>query len=147
MLIGHPPAEIRNLPKAECERLIRLAWKRVAPFRWLFLGVTLLALPVILVLDDSNPLGAYLPISMALAPWLTIAMLLSILGTTLVFVYSVDRLFRESLRQQMLEEGIRPQGCLSCHCDFGELNVRSCPQCGTVVFVAARERVGALPPA
>jgi len=88
MLIGQPPAEINNLPKAVCERLMRLAWKRVGPFRWLLLGVTFLALPMILVLDDSNPLGAYLPVSMALAPWLTIVMVLSILGTMLVFLFS-----------------------------------------------------------
>jgi hypothetical protein len=140
MLLGSPPAEISNLPRPVCERLMRSAWKRVGPCRWLMVAIVFLAAPVIVALDDSAPLGAYLPISPALAPWLSIAMVFSVIVTLVVFLFSTHLLFREGLRQQLLEEGIRPQGCLSCRMDFGDLEVRTCPWCGAVVSVAADER-------
>ena len=134
-----PPAEIKNLPKSERERVTRAAWKRVRyhPGFLVMFGMLVLAAPLMAVLefprlvnDPLSTYGLFVPISAAYTPWLMMLLGLVNLATFLLFLFSANHLFRSALRQQLLDEGLQTRGCLECHSDFGDRAVRACPQCG-----------------
>ena len=126
MLFSRLPDAFRRLPRTEQERIRRAARRRGrrAPVLWMFLGLAV---------------SAYLAMGLAsfftnlpdmLVQWVPIALFAAAI---IALSAMADQQFRKDLRAQLIVEGILPPACLECPCEFGSLEVRTCPHCGAAV--------------
>jgi len=131
-----PDKELAHLPEAERRELskaaLRIVRKKFKSWRW---QLVIVAWSLMLVLYPSicflcwkyfgagqfSQLAIDLYIVQA-AGWL--------IGCLLLHWF----LYRKTLRQLLLDQGIRPRFCFECRCNVEGREGHSCPQCGTALL-------------
>lgn len=117
------PRAIQHLPWREQERLTQAAWgvvrrdHRHRLVTWLRASMTFLVMGLV-------GLGQLLKLSLLIS----LLILLALLVHSMAGVWR-RRLFREALRQKLLDAALRPRICFECGYDLEGYQGKECPAC------------------